>query len=1181
MAETKRVLSKLSLANIFQTYNISNRLAFTVNLLQYLVLIKDNTYKIDAGYKYRIYFYRYILSIQYNTSQSIWDRMLYLLVRKASNGLDYSDIVVFSANAPTSTMYTLIDTIEYILYKYQDTTLSNVQDFPNIFSITRNSSNDTFINGQLVTNGNVRVALYKLSACAIKTIISNSILYSNIVNDNLYDPSVTNDDSNITNFTSQLNDLVTQLTALTTNVNGIDSRLTNLQNGLLVNDTNDVSQLGQITQLQLTKVNTSTTVNGHRLDSNITLNKTDIGLGNVDNTSDMTKPISTAQQAMFDSKLDKSATINGIPLNSSSITLTAVSMGLGNVDNTSDMNKPVSIATQSALAQKVDRTTSINNQLLTGNVMLTKFDINLGNCDNTADLAKPVSTATQLELNSKVSQSTTVNNKPLASNIVLDKNDIGLDQVDNTNDMSKPVSLSHQFALNLKADKSLTINTYPLSSDITLYKADVGLANVDNTSDINKPVSTAQQNSLDLKVDKTLTINSHQLNSNIVLTKDDIGLDQCDNTSDMSKPVSYAQQVKLDVLGNSVQVLSDLCDTKVDKFNTINGYSLTSNIVLSKNDIADMDMIDNTSDADKPLSTASLIALALKEDKINKNMANGYAGLDASGRLSLNVMPPVIGSSLIYLGTWNAQANVPQIQSGQGTNGQYYKVNTNGTTNIDGVQLWAIGDWIIYNGNVWQRIVNTENVNSVNGRMGNVVIVKSDIGLDQCDNTSDANKPVSIAQQTSIDFKIDKISPVLSAGNFAQVTLNGNLVDSAIRLNDSVKSSTNLWTSNHIYSCIQNVIECNLPDFNFSNFSPQSSTIFGNPLENYTRRFVESESRTELLSIVPTTNAIRPYTGSVYSPFENRVYFIPYNQSLYMHYIDCTNGQIASLSLSGLVQGAYIGGAYSPTLNRIYMAPYNQTGTLHYIDCTNGTIGTYTCNTQGVNYLGAVFSPKQNRIYFIAHSAASTWIYIDCANNGSVESYSHGVSYASQTFASGVYSPTDDRIYMVPYALSSNWYFIDCTTMTPTLSSYTSGTSIVQGAYIGGVYSPENNSIYFVPYMQRTLLHVYNCTTHTISTYPYSSNFRCAGGVYTPGRIYFIPIDSQSVIQYVKIRQSNFVRSMSELTLMDGSYGATFVPSSNRIYLAPYNQNYWYSIRLLDNSDFSISLASGALFNKL
>lgn len=41
-------------------------------------------------------------------------------------------------------------------------------------------------------------------------------------------------------------------------------------------------------------------------------------------------------------------------------------------------------------------------------------------------------------------------------------------------------------------------------------------------------------------------------------------------------------------------------------------------------------------------------------------------------------------------------------------------------------------------------------VNSVNGQTGIVVLTKSDIGLGNVDNTSDANKPVSIAQQAEI-----------------------------------------------------------------------------------------------------------------------------------------------------------------------------------------------------------------------------------------------------------------------------------------------------------------------------------------------------------------------------------------------------------------------------------------------
>ena len=52
------------------------------------------------------------------------------------------------------------------------------------------------------------------------------------------------------------------------------------------------------------KVNTSTTVNGHALSSNVTVTAADIGLGSVDNTSDANKPISTATQTALNLKED-------------------------------------------------------------------------------------------------------------------------------------------------------------------------------------------------------------------------------------------------------------------------------------------------------------------------------------------------------------------------------------------------------------------------------------------------------------------------------------------------------------------------------------------------------------------------------------------------------------------------------------------------------------------------------------------------------------------------------------------------------------------------------------------------------------------------------------------------------------------------------------------------------------
>ena len=49
-------------------------------------------------------------------------------------------------------------------------------------------------------------------------------------------------------------------------------------------------------------------------------------------------------------------------------------------------------------------------------------------------------------------------------------------------------------------------------------------------------------------------------------------------------------------------------------------------------------------------------------------------------------------------------------------------------------------------------------VTSVNARTGEVTLTKSDVGLENCDNTSDANKPISSATQTALDAKVGSVT---------------------------------------------------------------------------------------------------------------------------------------------------------------------------------------------------------------------------------------------------------------------------------------------------------------------------------------------------------------------------------------------------------------------------------------
>jgi hypothetical protein len=78
--------------------------------------------------------------------------------------------------------------------------------------------------------------------------------------------------------------------------------------------------------------------------ANLSLAKADVGLGNVDNTSDVSKPVSTAAQTALDLKAPlASPTFSGTVAG-----VTKGMVGLGNVDNTADSAKPVSTAQATA-----------------------------------------------------------------------------------------------------------------------------------------------------------------------------------------------------------------------------------------------------------------------------------------------------------------------------------------------------------------------------------------------------------------------------------------------------------------------------------------------------------------------------------------------------------------------------------------------------------------------------------------------------------------------------------------------------------------------------------------------------------------------------------------------------------------------------------------------------------------
>jgi hypothetical protein len=168
-----------------------------------------------------------------------------------------------------------------------------------------------------------------------------------------------------------------------------------------------------------------------------------------------------------------------------------------------------------------------------------------------------------------------------------------------------------------------------------------------------------------------------------------------------------------------------------------------------------------------------------------------------SGTVASKYLPSSITGGLSYKGNWDANANSPVLANGGvagGTaqaNGSYYVVSVAGSTSIDGISTWAVGDLALVSNNVWTRIANSgSNVTSVNGKTGTVTLTATDITGFATVATSGSyndltNKPVPyslpIATTSALGGVIltstAQTAGNLSSGKLATVAVTGSYND--------------------------------------------------------------------------------------------------------------------------------------------------------------------------------------------------------------------------------------------------------------------------------------------------------------------------------------------------------------------------------------------------------------------
>lgn len=142
---------------------------------------------------------------------------------------------------------------------------------------------------------------------------------------------------------------------------------------------------------------------------------------------------------------------------------------------------------------------------------------------------------------------------------------------------------------------------------------------------------------------------------------------------------------------------------------------------------------------------------------VNSGGSVGQVLTKASGTDYDTTWTTIIGT-LNYQGSWNASTNTPTLTSSVGTNGYYYVVDTAGSTNLNGITDWLVGDWAIFNGSVWQKIDQTDVVTSVNGQTGAVVLTAANVGALASVTSSDGSITVSQVG-TAVDLAVSAASP--------------------------------------------------------------------------------------------------------------------------------------------------------------------------------------------------------------------------------------------------------------------------------------------------------------------------------------------------------------------------------------------------------------------------------------
>lgn len=368
---------------------------------------------------------------------------------------------------------------------------------------------------------------------------------------------------------------------------------------------------------------------------------------------------------------------------------------------------------------------------------------------------------------------------PNTVNIYVNKTDLGLNNVDNTSDLNKPISTATQTALNGKEDLTNKSTNTNLGTSDTLYPSQKAVKTYVDTAVSGAAVPTLQQVTTSGSVTNTpITVANPTFSSGV--TPSEISTQRL--TTNKKVSIKSDGEIVVNTNGNfeaSIKATNLTANVNIELPNKTAGtYTLaTTDLKGAANGLAELDGTGKVPSSQLPSFVDDVVDYAnLAAFPVTGESGKIYVALDTnltyrwSGSVYVEISPSLaLGetSASAYRGDRGKIAyDHSLLTSGNPHNVTKSDVGLSNVPNLDTTNPVNIVQTATY------RLVSDTEKSTWNGKENAITagttsqyyrgdktfqtLDKTAVGLGNCDNTSDANKPISSATQTALDNKSDK-----------------------------------------------------------------------------------------------------------------------------------------------------------------------------------------------------------------------------------------------------------------------------------------------------------------------------------------------------------------------------------------------------------------------------------------